>query len=372
MRASIVLSALLGAGAIAQPRLKHAALHGHKHRRDQIVDYMDGNEMVEEHIVDVYVTVPPGSAPAATPAPVIAEKLAVKAVSSSSAAPASVAINEKLDVHHQYHHVSLAAPEVQPSDTVVAAPPPSVTPVVSAIREDRLVVQESSTPVATSTASVESTPSTDTGSAPKTYWSDSPMSPITGGNGAVDVLTSANKWRNKWLADTPPPIDFKWSPMLANDSYQTAIGPIFSTVDEKTGEVTLHNEANATEMHHNNNPGSFGQCEASGNGNTQMNATAQSVTGIALTPFEEAWLMWMCERPLSTIQNICMQLGRNNQGNAAETGHADIIMSPSFATIGCYYMNATNPDGSPYVDPQGKSLLGNGYWWGYWTCDFGH
>ena len=343
MCTSIIFTALLVANVLAKPWIEHAGSHRHHHKRDQEIDYIVDNVLVEEYII--YVTACPDSAPAFTPAPVLPEKVAVAVT--SSVVPAEKKVNEKVAEHHPHVHYP---PEY------TAAPMPSSTAA--------MVVVPAPSAVATSAAAVESTPS-GTYSAPDTFWSSSPLSPITGVSGSTDVLTSANTWRKKWLSSPSTLVDFEWNSTLAKNSYLTATGPIFTTTDPKTGQLVYHNEYYATQMNHNLNPGSMAQCEDTGVGNAMMNATAQRMTGISITPFEQAWLMWMCEEPLATIQEVCKQLGFNNQGNSAETGHAEIIKSASYTQMGCYYMNATNPDGTPYHDANVPSN-----WLGIWTCDF--
>jgi len=355
MRASIALSALLGAGAIAQPHLKHAGLHRPNHRRDQVDYYQQGNEMVEEHIVDVYVSATVGqpSPPTAVPA-VAQEKVAIQPVS-PAATPTSVAVVGKHVVHN--HDYQQAAPQVQSSNVVIAAPPPSVTPVAApaAVPVKAYVAPKPSTSVAAPVAS--SPPS----SGDNTYWSTSPMSPISGGGGS-DVLTAANKWRTLWMKNTT---DFVWSSTLAHNAYLTATEAVFTTPDPVTGAPVKHNEGGAKEMNHNiDRPGSNGQCEASGEGNVAMNPKANG-----LTPFEEAWLMWICEKRNAAISDTCQKLG---YGECFPTptnecdGHAKIIEG-SFTQLGCYYMNATSSNRTPYKDSAGNWI--NGYA-GIWTCDF--
>jgi len=163
---------------------------------------------------------------------------------------------------------------------------------------------------------------------------------MAGGSGAKDVLTQANYWRKQWKG-LPP---FTWSPVLAKNAYLTATEPIFTTVNDK-GETVKHNQGGAMEMNHNLNPGSNAQCIAGGNdaGVTQD-----------LTPFEHAYLMWICEMPTAGIQATCdsIQKPSNNPG----TGHAEIIAG-KYSQIGCYYMDSVQQK-----DPNHPG--------GMWTCDF--
>ncbi|KAK4696616.1 hypothetical protein P7C71_g1336, partial [Lecanoromycetidae sp. Uapishka_2] len=336
MRASVILPALLGAGAFAQPRLKHLSPHRRHHKRDEVNVWRQGNEVVEEHIVDVYVEAPPGQNLAATAAPL-----------------PSVPVAGKYAVHHapQYKaNEEQFVPASSVAPVVVIAP--SVTPVVA------LAQAETSSYVApqpSTSAVVESTPTTDTSSAPDTYWSSSPMSPIYGGSGAVDVLTSANNWRNKWMAASPPAAQYTWSAEVAQNSYNTAM------VTEDHAEFMAHS---LLPLNLKAGVDAAAQNEASGRGNAVMNTTAQSLTGLALTPFEEAWFGWMCEMPNDVIVDTCKALGYNWNGTAPVTGHATNIQG-NYNSFGCYYMNATNADGSAFTNENIPSD-----WLGYWTCDF--
>lgn len=341
MRTSFALSALLGAGAIAQPHLRYAGPHVHRHRRDEVDTYRQGNVMVEEYVEYITVTGSPGQDPAATPAPFAVHNGPHQHANEEyhydpSVAPVSVAPAPS---------VTLVAAPAQVEEAYVA-PTPSTSTVASAV--------ETTTP-----KTQDSTPTTDTVSAPDTYWSSSPLSPITGGSGAVDVLTSANKWRNQWMkaSGLPAPAQYTWAPLIANNSYNTAMGP------ENRATSMVHSLAKGA----NGQTIASGQCEASGRGNAQMNMT-EGITGQALTPFEEAWFMWMCEAPNDAISDICRDLGNNWQAPIADPGHANIIKG-SYTSFGCYYMNATNADGTPYVGASEGLQIPQDFL-GYWTCDF--
>lgn len=101
------------------------------------------------------------------------------------------------------------------------------------------------------------------------------------------------------------------------------------------------------EMNHKLNDGSAGQCIAGGND--------ESVTE-GLTPFEHAWLMWICESPTAGLKGKCPPPKELKPGEKRETGHADIIAG-SYTKIGCYYM-----DSKVQKDPKNPG--------GMWTCDF--
>ena len=67
-----------------------------------------------------------------------------------------------------------------------------------------------------------------------------------------------------------------------------------------------------------------------------------------LTPFDQAFLMWICEEPNGLEE--CGLIGEANGSKDGDTGHADIIKG-SYNQIGCFWM------GSDVYD-------------GMWTCDF--
>lgn len=79
MRTSAVIPILLGAGALAQPHVKHAPFH-HHHQRDQTKTWDEGNVHYVEDTVDVYVTLPPGqnALPATSSAPFAMNEAYVK------------------------------------------------------------------------------------------------------------------------------------------------------------------------------------------------------------------------------------------------------------------------------------------------------
>lgn len=218
------------------------------------------------------------------------------------------------------------APVSSPIQTSEAAPS-----VASPIQTSEAAPPSSSPAVASATAAQTSAASSPVSSG--TFWAKSPMSPLSGGSGAKDVLTQANYWRKQWLS-LPP---FVWSAVLANNSYMTTTQPTTYTTNSD-GTTTPHNEGGAEVMGHDLYPGSSAQCIASGDDTTITDG---------YTPFEKAFLMWICEEPNANIP--CSALGYN--GPVTETGHADIIKG-TVGQIGCYYMNAA-----------GKST-------GMWTCDF--
>ncbi len=77
-----------------------------------------------------------------------------------------------------------------------------------------------------------------------------------------------------------------------------------------------------------------------------------------LTPFERAFVGWLCEIPTSNLPCQCMDPSKydiscdQNIDSKHKTDHAEIIKSDR-NQIGCYYL-----------EPQGDIKVG------VWTCDF--
>ncbi len=238
--------------------------------------------------------------------------------------------------------------------TVTAGQNPSSQPVAPPRVAEKLAVQapppvplvvdppspapSSTTPPATSSQTPEASPSPPPVAAPapvpatsqpedsNTFWATSPMSPHAGGSGAKDVLTQANYWRQQWKG-LPP---YTWSSTLAKNAYDTAMN-----VEER----------NATDpMAHALYDGSTAQCENEG-----LDATVDSQ---GLTPFEHAYLGWLCEEPTPNLPCYCKDTSKYTIPCPSERDHSDIVKS-SRNQIGCYY-----------TEPKGGAI------WGVWTCDF--
>ena len=225
---------------------------------------------------------------------------------------------------------------VQPS---IISQPLAASPAPAPIQTSN-TAPSPNTPVATPTPiqSSSSTPSSVPSSS-DTYWASAPMSPLAGGQGAQSILDSANKLRQAWMSNTTK---FTWSPTLANNSYMTATQPVYDT--EVSGTPVPHNEGGGNQMGHELYPGSSSQCIIYGDDQT-INGT--------LTPFETAFLGWICEEP--NEYDMCIQQGYIKA--SVDTGHADIIKG-TVSQIGCYYMNSTEWNSSSGLPP------------GMWTCDF--
>ena len=77
-----------------------------------------------------------------------------------------------------------------------------------------------------------------------------------------------------------------------------------------------------------------------------------------LSAFELSYVAWLCEvssdPELNSDKNYCQLVSDNLHMQYSDTGHHDILNSPSYKNIGCAF--AQNPDGSdPYQ--------------GLWVCD---
>jgi len=299
MRSAVAIATLLGAGAIAHPSFEHRHPHN---RRDKFVTSTMVNEVLVEDFKDpVTVTVTAGQLPSPQPfIPLpVPEKLAVEA---SPAAPLSVT---PIATPTQ---ISKAAPSLPPASSSMAAAAPASAPA-------------SSSPEGSGT-----------------FWATSPMSPLGGGSGAKDILTQANYWRKQWKG-LPP---FTWSSLLANNAYMTAMNVEFT----KPEPDLMHG------MEHKLYPGSFSQCEGAPHWTT--------VTPQGLTPFELAFLGWICETPTSNIITGCNWLYEPYIPLTPllknETDHAAII-GGTVSQIGCYFRD----HGGDGIDNSG-----------IWTCDFAY
>lgn len=298
MRASIAIAAVLGAGALAQPHLRN--IHRHQ-KRDEVKEWnQNGVHYVE--VVDTYVTVGGGHA-----AP------------EASAAPSPIG-QEK---YVQNHQTQSQQEQQQQQPTHFATPSP----------QQYVPQQQPSAPAAAPAPAPSNNTQSSNPPSDGSYWASSPLSPPNT-PGAQDVLSRANYWRTKWDSQLGP---FTWSSNLAKNSYTTTVTPTTYTTDPSTGKQVPHGEGNATVMGHMLGPGSFAQCIAGG-GNSGMKGS--------LTPFDQAFLMWICEEPNGLAE--CSEI--NESANGGDTGHAQIIKG-SYNQIGCYWM------GSDVYD-------------GMWTCDF--
>lgn len=308
---TVFVPALLAAGALAHPR-PNRLLHA---KRDQQIENFVGDhwEIVDVHVVTE--TVQPGGP---TSQPVVQNKDVQGQPQGSNQ-----------DTHPNNVPLSHPAAPSSSSSSAVYSPPE----IPSSTYAPPVVVQPTPTPSPTQdspqASGTDAAPASGTGPA-------SGPSDINPKGGAAwkanvnskgkSVLATANYWRNK---HTPSSGQFTWDDTLAENARQTAL------TDEK----------GASDMIHHLYSGSLGQTEAVCSG-SDMNGD--------LTPFENAWLTWICERPNDQVPCNSILAYTQNVYNG-DTGHADIIFG-SYTKIGCYYQDATNP-----------SLKGYN---GIWTCDF--
>lgn len=267
MLTSVVLSLLLGAGALAAP---HGADHQNQNRNTH-KEWTEGNKVFVEDTWVVSTTLPAGQHAQATPV--------------------------------------------------------AMTPVK--VAQHNVVPSAASSKASVPTSAASGSGSYNINTAGSDVWSTSPKSM------GKSILDSANQFRAQWHG-LPP---FTWDATLAANARSTAKDAIFTD-----SEGTKHNEGGANEMNHNLNPGSMAQCINEGDGSS-MNGQ--------LTPFENAWLGWLCEEPAGGIP--CGQIGEYKQNSyKGMTDHAEIIKDTSYTKMGCYYQDGT----------QHPSFVG------LWTCDF--
>ena len=291
MRSSIILPiALLAASVVAHPH--HGA--GHRHAQRDTIEYDSNGDVVEEVVV-------------------------VKTVTKSSEPTAGG--EKKYAVHHEeYHWAPPPAPTTSstpPPPPPVETPPPESTPAPSSTQEAAASPAGDSNPTGTGPVPGPS----NINVAGSDTWDTAPNSM------GKSILGTANYWRKVWAPNTT---DFVWDETLAGNARQTTVLPV----------TNGQNEGGASQMNHHLFPGSNAQCINEGDGD-QMNGD--------LTPFEVAWLGWLCEEPQNGIP--CDKI---NESYGGDVGHAQIIIG-DVNKIGCYYMDSTTPS------PNFK---------GMWTCDF--
>ena len=305
MRNSLILSlTLLGASALAAP---HA---GHQHKaRDTTTTWTKDNDVYIEDVHVVTAVVGQSQPPPTNPTP----------TSKPGQVEEKIAYRPHLPAAHPAVAIHTAAP-AESSHTPETTPAPASS-----------APSESGSGSATGTGPVPGPSNINTAGSPT--WSTSPNSM------GKSILGTANYWRHTWNSSLGP---FEWDATLAGNARSTAVDPIVQ------GPTGAENEGGANQMNHMLNPGSMAQCINEGDGTT---------VNSGLTPFEQAWLGWLCELPNSNIP--CDKIGET--GNYAidpktgrpDTAHADIIQD-GYTKMGCYYQDGTD---------QPKFV-------GMWTCDF--
>jgi len=81
------------------------------------------------------------------------------------------------------------------------------------------------------------------------------------------------------------------------------------------------------------------------------------------TPFELSYVAWLCERPTAALTSgtvdQCQLVKDILNIQYSGTGHADILRTSGYKTIGCAFVKNPNAAASsPYK--------------GLWTCDLGY
>ena len=164
-----------------------------------------------------------------------------------------------------------------------------------------------------------------------------PLADASPASGGVSLLTTINKWRGKYLVP-----NLAWSAQLAANA-------------QKTG-----NDNGGSTQHHELNPGSMAQVICPGQQNPATNYLPD-------TPFELSYVAWLCEEPQDPqlindngINQCQLEVANLHiQDSPGQTGHHDILVSPSYQTIGCAF--AVNPAVSTTSTYQGL-----------WICDLGY
>ncbi|MCJ1276870.1 hypothetical protein MMC21_004677 [Puttea exsequens] len=302
MHTSLVLSAVLGAGALAQPRLRHGGVHRYHQKRDEDILVPDGDGFLLEHVYDVYVTVPPSGPPAST--------------ASANTGGAPVPVRGKF-ARPGFDGGPNFAFQRRPVDQVFTTAPPSGTsqpPVVPAVPEAD-VVQPPQTAQSAAVAQGTSAPQTGGGSPPPASgaWDTSPCIALPNGD-CRDLLSATNAWRHQWYNNQS---DYTYSSARAENAYQCASAPVVQATNtngspqvDKNGKPVMWNEGGGISMYHHLFPGSLAQVEAGGvNDASGAKAVNSSYTA---TSYEVALLMWMCETPTDEIMDGCRAINSKN------------------------------------------------------------
>ena len=326
MRTSLLLSVLLGAGAIAHPhyKLNNPLAHHHQNKRqDPIVatEYLKNAQGQVTEVLDIakaMVTVYAGGPPPPSPVPVVqpveaAAKVNVKADYHVGGQANSYSYgNEQAAPQYQPHEEPESPSNPAPAPAPEPAPAPVPAPVPAPIK-----------------AQVAPAP------APAPVKEEPASPPSSGGSGATiggqNVLDVANKWRSKQGLGT-----FTWDNDLATMAANTNIA----------------NGANT--MTHHRAPPSLGEVITEGS-NSLKGPSSQGQLG----PIDLMWLGWICELSGNIPTFPCSDATAATHMNTTETIHAEILMNQQYNKLGCHYMDATDP---------GSQVWPNVYQ-GMFTCD---
>lgn len=329
MHTSILISTILGAGALAFPQHRHAQLH---EKKDAVFysQWQDGPHTLVQEFINENIVV--GNAPPASTG-------AAVEVNADYAFPhgshKSWAVGAGMQHERTVAPISTtaAAPEI-PSPVITSAAVSSTSPVPAVVQTSPVEAP----PVSSSSSAPESSGSDTTSSACNPTGGDPWYSPPCTGSSGASALDKMSKLRQTWNSSLA---EYNWSPGLAQDSYDTAwLATTWTSSKDTDGNTieTPNGEGRGWVMGHHLFNGSNGQCIAEGD-NTQSTGD--------LTPIETMFLEWICEKPNAAIQDMCTATG-NTKGdpncycadidNGCACGHAMIIQDVGLNSIGCYYM----------------------------------
>ena len=319
MHTSILVSTLLGAGALAFPQHKHAHLH---EKKDAVLysQWQDGPHTIIQEYIE--------NNAAGNPSP-----------------PATTSAVVQVKAEYNYpnagrHSRGQQAPLTTTSSPVITTPAVSSTApaVVEASPVDSPPASSSSAVPQTSNSD-DTTSNTSSGTCNPTGGDAWLTPPCTGSSGA-SALDKINNLRTTWNSSLAK---YKWDTTLAQNSHDTAwLATTWTAGTDSNGNPTEtpNGEGQGWVMGHHLFSGSNGQCIAEGD-NTQSKGD--------LTPIETMFLMWICEKPSSSIQSMCEAIGSTggdpncycgNIEQSCSCGHAMIIQDSGMNSIGCYFMNA--------------------------------
>ena len=374
MHISVFISTILGAGALAFPNNKHA----HLHEKKDIVFYSQWQEgphtLVQEFINENKVV---GNAP---PPAATSGAVGVKADYAAPPGGHHSWAGQAGKLHERPPASATSAPTVpEAPSTVITSQAVSSTPPAPALLQASPVDNtpptspSSSTPESSGSDTTTSTTSTTSGACNPTDGDAWYSPPCTGSSGA-SALDKMSNLRKKW---NPTLTDYTWNASLAQNSHDTAwLATTWTQGTDSNGKTTEtpDGEGRGWVMGHHRFNGTNAQCIAEGD-NTQSKGD--------LTPIEIMFLEWICEKPSSTIQDMCTAAGRTggdpncycadiNKG--CTCGHAMIIEDTGLNSIGCYFMNkvATGKTDNAVNAIELSQELGtpNNMAPGMLTCDF--
>jgi len=292
MRTSIVISVLLGAGALGHPhfKLNNPLGHMHHHKRQggppEVKTYVGNGRVVIDDIFvkTVYGSGVPAPSPAAIAAPVN-EKVAVAAPVTTTPAAAPVQVHQEWAKPQQKQEEQPQQNYSPPGHQALA--PVSTTPVAAPA------------PVQTQAAPASS---------PASSGGSNDGSPMSGGK---SLLQTANYFRKLQGYK-----DLVYDDTLQGNSAKTGV------------------DNGGNKMTHELNAGSFAQCIAEGDDKTGSGD---------LSPFDMIYLGWLCEIPDSSLGDMCTTMKNtvHMKVDTTDPGHANILRTASYTKMGCSYQPAT-------------------------------